>query len=176
MNAGTAKDLKDNYFADSIKFWNDVFDHPHYDQFWKDREILPHLTDVKPAVMVVGGFFDAEDAYGTFETYKAIEKQNPKNNSILVAGPWFHGGWVRGDGSSFGVIQFDQKTSVTYQEKFELPFFNYYLKGKGDFKGAEANIFVTGSNQWKSFDKWPPKDVEDKKLYLQPQGKLGFEK
>ena len=176
MNAGTAKDLKDTYFGDSVKFWNDAFAHPHYDQFWKDREILPHLTDVKPAVMVVGGFFDAEDAYGTFETYKAIEKQNPKNNSILVAGPWFHGGWVRGDGSSFGDIQFDQKTSVTYQEKFELPFFNYYLKGKGDFKAAEANIFVTGSNQWKSFEKWPPQDVEDKKLYLQPQGKLGFEK
>lgn len=75
-------------------------------EFWKDRNILPHLTQVKPAVMVVGGFFDAEDAYGTFETYKAIEKQNPKANNILVAGPWFHGGWVRGDGKQFGDIKF----------------------------------------------------------------------
>lgn len=84
--------------------------------------------------MVVGGFFDAEDAYGTFETYKAIEKQNPKANNILVAGPWFHGGWVRGDGKQFGDIKFDHPTSIDYQQNLELPFFNYHLKGKGNSK------------------------------------------
>ncbi|RZK54454.1 MAG: CocE/NonD family hydrolase [Pedobacter sp.] len=102
LEAGSVKNLKDKYFADSIKFWNDLFKHPNLDTFWKARVILPHLTNVKPAVMVVGGFFDAEDAYGTFATYKAIEKQNPGANNILVAGPWFHGGWVRSDGSYFG--------------------------------------------------------------------------
>ncbi|MGJ1196461.1 CocE/NonD family hydrolase [Sphingobacterium spiritivorum] len=176
LNAGTVKNLKETYFADSIKFWNDLFAHPDYDQFWKSRLITPHLTNVQPAVMVVGGFFDAEDAYGAFKTYQSIEQQNKKNNNILVMGPWFHGGWVRGDGSSFGDIQFDQKTSIHYQEELELPFFEYYLKGQGNFNAAEANIFLSGSNEWKKFSSWPPKETQQRNLYLQPNGKLSFDK
>jgi putative CocE/NonD family hydrolase len=176
LEAGSVKNLKDKYFADSIKFWNDLFKHPNRDDFWKARTITPHLTNVKPAVMAVGGFFDAEDAYGTFATYKAIEKQNPNSNNILVAGPWFHGGWVRSDGSSFGDIPFGQPTSTYYQENFELPFFKYYLKNEGNFNAAEANIFITGSNEWKKFKSWPPAETETKNLYLQPNGKLAFTK
>lgn len=176
LESGSVKNLKEKYFADSIRFWNNLFAHPNLDTFWKARNIQQHLTNVKPAVMVVGGFFDAEDAYGTFATYKSIEKLSPGASNILVAGPWFHGGWVRGSGSSFGDIDFGQPTSTLYQEKFELPFFKYYLKGEGDFKAAEANIFVTGSNQWKEFSSWPPKATEEKTLYLQPGGKLSFEK
>ncbi len=176
LEAGSVKNLKDKYFADSIKFWNNLFKHPNLDTFWRARLITPHLTNVKPAVMVVGGFFDAEDAYGTFATYKAIEKQNPGANNILVAGPWFHGGWVRSTGSSFGDIQFGQPTSTYYQQNLELPFFKFYLKGEGDFNPAEANIFVTGSNQWKRFNAWPPAETESRNLYLQPNGKLAFTK
>jgi putative CocE/NonD family hydrolase len=176
LEAGSVKDLKEKYFADSIRFWNNLFAHPNLDTFWRARNIQPHLTHIKPAVMVVGGFFDAEDAYGTFATYKSIEKQNPGANNILVAGPWFHGGWVRGNGSSFGDINFGQPTSTWYQENFELPFFKYHLKGEGSFSPAEANIFVTGSNEWKKFSAWPPKETEDKTLYFQPNGKLSFDK
>lgn len=176
LEAGSVKNLKDKYFADSIRFWNNLFKHPNLDTFWKARLITPHLTNVKPAVMVVGGFFDAEDAYGTFATYKAIEKQNPNANNILVAGPWFHGGWVRGNGSSFGDLQFGQPTSTYYQENLELPFFKYHLKGEGKFNPAEATIFVTGSNQWKNFNTWPPAETEQKNLYFHPNGKLSFEK
>lgn len=176
LESGSVKNLKDKYFADSIKFWNDLFAHPNLDIFWQARDIQPHLTNVKPAVMVVGGFFDAEDVYGTFATYKSIEKQNPGANNILVMGPWFHGGWVRSTGSSFGDIEFGQPTSTDYQKNFELPFFKHYLKGEGNFKPAEANIFVTGSNEWKRFNTWPPKETETRALYLQPNGKLSFEK
>lgn len=176
LEAGSVKNLKDKYFADSIKFWNDLFKHSNLDTFWRARQILPHLTSVKPAVMVVGGFFDAEDAYGTFETYKAIEKQNPGANNMLVAGPWFHGGWVRSAGSSFGDIQFGQATSTYYQQNLELPFFKYHLKGEGKLNAAEANIFVTGSNEWKKFNTWPPAETVSKNLYLHPNGKLAFEK
>lgn len=176
LESGSVKNLKDKYFADSIRFWNNLVAHPNYDNFWKERLILPHLTNVKPAVMVVGGFFDAEDAYGTFATYKAIEKQNPGANNILVAGPWFHGGWVRSNGSFFGDIKFGQETSTYYQQNLELPFFKYYLKGEGTFNPAEANIFITGSNQWKKFNTWPPTETESRNLYLQPNGKLSFTK
>ncbi len=176
LEAGSVKDLKTRYFADSIKFWNNLFKHPNLDTFWQARTITQHLNKVKPAVMVVGGFFDAEDTYGTFATYQAIEKQNPENKNILVAGPWYHGGWVRSTGESFGDMKFDQATSIHYQQQLELPFFKYYLKGEGSFNAAEANIFVTGSNQWKGFEQWPPAEMTYKNLYFHENGRLSFEK
>ncbi|WP_244874863.1 CocE/NonD family hydrolase [Empedobacter brevis] len=174
LEGGSVKELKNTYFQDNIKFYNDLFAHPDYDQFWQDRNPLPHLKYVKPAVMTVGGFFDAEDAYGAFETYKAIEKQNPNATNILVAGPWFHGGWVRAKGDTFGDMQFGSATGEYYQQQIELPFFNYYLKDKGDFKPTEARIFITGSNEWKQFETWPPKNSSTKKMFLQSNGKITF--
>src|SRR5690606_733239 len=146
--------------------------HSTLDSFWMNRTITHHLNQVKPAVMIVGGLFDAEDTYGTFETYKQIEQRNKDNNSFLVVGPWFHGGWVRSEGESFGDIKFGTKTSLDYQQKFELPFFEYYLKGTGEFNPAEATIYITGSNQWKSFDQWPPKELEEKSLYFSENERL----
>lgn len=176
LEEGTIKNLKDKYFADSIRFWNNLFAHPNLDTFWQARNIRSHLKNVKPAVLVVGSAFDAEDAYGTFATYKSIEKQNPGAMNNLVIGPWFHGGWVRSDGNKLGAIDFGQKTSSYYQQNFELPFFNYYLKNKGSYKPAEATVFFTGSNQWKNFKTWPPADAETRSLYLHADGKLDFQK
>ena len=174
LEGGSVKELEAKYFKKNIKFYNDLFAHPDYDQFWQDRNPLPHLTSVKPAVMTVGGFFDAEDAYGAFETYKAIEKQNPNVTNMLVAGPWFHGGWVRSKADTFGDMQFGSPTGEYYQQNIELPFFNYYLKEKGNFKPTEAHIFITGSNEWKQFETWPPKNISTQKLYLQANGKIAF--
>lgn len=176
LGLGALKNVKQKYFGDSIKFWNDLMAHGTYDQFWKNMNIRPHLKGVKPAVLVVGGFFDAEDAYGALHTYKAIEDQNPGAKNNLVMGPWFHGGWSRGTGESFGDINFGQATSTSYQKNLEFPFFMQYLKDAADAKLAEANIFVTGSNEWKAFETWPPKNTENKMLYFQPEGLLSFEK
>lgn len=176
LSVGALKNVKQKYFGDSIKFWDDMMAHGTYDAFWKGMNIRPHLTGVKPAVLVVGGFFDAEDAYGALHTYQAIEKQNPTTKNNLVMGPWFHGGWSRGTGESFGDISFGQATSTWYQKNLEFPFFMQYLKDATDAKIAEANIFITGSNEWKGFATWPPQNTENKTLYFQPEGKLSFQK
>ncbi|QKJ31615.1 CocE/NonD family hydrolase [Mucilaginibacter mali] len=177
LEQGALPNLKKNFLGDSVKFWDDMMNHPNYDEFWKARNILPHLTNIKPAVMTVGGFFDAEDAYGAQQVYKTIEKQNPQTvKNMLVLGPWFHGGWERGDGDIFGDINFGQKTSEYFRANIELPFFNYYLKDKGTMDLPEANIFITGSNEWKKFAKWPPQNTVEKTIYLQPNGKLSFSK
>ena len=174
LDLGALKNVNKKYYGDSIQFWNEMMAHGTYDAYWKARNIRPHLKNITPAVMVVGGFFDAEDAFGALNTYKAIEAQSPNANNKLVMGPWFHGGWVRSKGDFFNDIRFGQETSTYYQQKLELPFFTYYLKDKGDFKPAEATIFVTGSNKWHNFDTWPPKDVMSKSLYFQANGKLSF--
>lgn len=174
LSIGALKNVNQKYFGDTIKFWNDMMQHGTYDQFWKDMNIRPHLKDIKPAVLVVGGFFDAEDAFGALNTYKAIEAQSTKTNNSLVMGPWFHGGWARGTGAQFGDIAFGQPTSTWYGQNVEFPFFMHYLKDTNDALPAEATIFITGSNEWKKFSTWPPKDTETQALYLQADGKLSF--
>lgn len=168
----TLSGLKNEYLSHTVKFWDNLEKHSTLDSFWVARTITNHLNDVKPAVMIVGGLFDAEDTYGSFETYKQIEKRNKDNNSVLVMGPWFHGGWVRSEGDSFGDIRFGQKTSLDYQKDYEMPFFEYYLKGEGSFNPAEANVFFSGGNEWKHFDQWPPKDVTQDNLFLNANGKI----
>jgi putative CocE/NonD family hydrolase len=168
------QNAKTKYFDDTIAIWNDIVAHPNYDEFWQKRNILPHLKNIKPAVMIVGGWYDAEDLYGTFKTYRIIEKNNPGINNILVIGPWIHGGWVRTDGSFLGNVSFGSKTSLFYQDSIDLPFFNYYLKDKGTLNLPKAMMFMTGKNEWKRFDKWPPENLDARKLYLHASGKLAF--
>ncbi|HXG92526.1 MAG TPA: CocE/NonD family hydrolase [Blastocatellia bacterium] len=174
LQMGPLRNSNDKYFKGQIAFWNELMNHPNYDDFWKARNTRPHLVNIKPAVMTVGGWFDAEDLFGALNTYKSIEKQNPGAYNILVMGPWFHGGWARGDGERLGGVSFGAKTSVFYRENIELPFFNYYLKDKGDLKLPEAYVFETGTNTWKTYDAWPPKNVETQNLYLHAGGKLSF--
>ncbi len=174
LDMGPVKNIAAYYFGDSIKFWNDAISHPNYDNFWKARNPIQFLKNVGPAVMTVGGWFDAEDLYGTLHTYQAIEKQNPQSHpNYLVMGPWSHGQWAIGEAENLGNIYWGQDANKSYQE-LEVKFFDHYLleKGKADF--PEANIFVTGANEWRSFSTWPPANVTDQKIYLQAAGKLEF--
>ncbi|WP_448702285.1 CocE/NonD family hydrolase [Mucilaginibacter sp. AW1-3] len=177
LEMGALPNFKKKYLGDSVKFWDNMMNHPNYDSFWQGMNIRPHLVNIKPAVLTVGGFFDAEDAFGAQNVYKAIEKQNPQTTkNMLVLGPWFHGGWERSDGDTFGDQNFGQKTSAWFRENVELPFFNYYLKDKGTMDLPEATIFITGSNEWHKFKTWPPANTVEKSLYLQANGKITFDK
>ena len=163
--------------GDSILFWKDLMNHPNYDAWWKERDARVGCKDVKPAMLTVGGLFDAEDCYGAWRLYEAIEKQSPKTNNKIVMGPWFHGGWSKGDGSFLGNVRFGSKTSNYFQENIEIPFFNYHLKGKGNIdKIAEASIFFTGENKWRNLETWPPKTIIPTELYFNDQASLSFKK
>lgn len=175
LKTGALSNFTKKYMGDSIAFWTDLMNHPNYDAWWKARNARVGLYNVQPAMLIVGGLFDAEDCWGAWNTYKAIEKQSPTTNNKLVMGPWFHGQWSgRGsDGSFLGNVKFGSPTSTYYAENFEIPFFNYYLKGKGSVdKIAEANIFFTGENTWKQFATWPPKNVTATPIYLGKNGTL----
>jgi putative CocE/NonD family hydrolase len=157
------------------KLWDQLLLHPNYDQFWKERNILPNLKNVRAAVMTVGGWYDNEDLYGALETYRWIEKQNPGIYNVLVMGPWSHGGWSRGDGEWLGTAYFGGKTGVHYRATYELPFFNYFLKDKGSIAQIkEVNTFDTGSNSWREFGDWSPTSSTETGLYLLDNGQLKF--
>jgi putative CocE/NonD family hydrolase len=172
LRLGPLSNADKNYFKGDVPFWNDVMAHGNYDEFWKSRNLRPHLAHIKPTVMTVGGWFDAENLFGALETYRHTEANSPGITNVLVMGPWSHGGWSGGDGDALGPVRFNAKTSVFYREQIELPFFEHHLKGKGENKHPEAWVFETGANQWRKHEAWPPKDARAKALYLQSGGRL----
>jgi hypothetical protein len=155
--------------------WTEFLKHSTYDSFWQARNIRPHLKNVHCAVMTVGGWYDNEDLFGALETYRWTERQNPGITNMLVMGPWYHGGWSRADGDKLGDIDFHSKTSKFYREKIELPFFRHFLKGDTNYTATEAQVFETGTDRWRRFDVWPPKDAVAKTLYFRAGGALDFE-
>lgn len=154
--------------------WNEFLAHSTYDGFWQARNIRPHLKNVKCAVMTVGGWFDAEDLFGALETYRWTERQNPGITNVLVMGPWAHGAWGRATGDKLGDVNFHAKTAEYYREKIELPFFRHFLKGDTNYSGAEAQVFETGTDVWRSYDAWPPRDAIKTNLYFHGAGTLSF--
>jgi putative CocE/NonD family hydrolase len=146
--------------------------HPTYDEYWLARNVPKDLDRITHPVLIVASWFDAEDFYGPFRMYRAIEEKNQPNATTLVVGPWTHGGWARSDGESIGRVHFGSKTGVFYREQVELPFFNYYLKAKGTLDLPEALVFETGAGEWRRHDAWPPKGTSPLVLYLLPDGHL----
>jgi putative CocE/NonD family hydrolase len=174
LEMGPLSNANKKYFKDDVAFWNEMMQHSNYDDFWTARNLRPHLKNIRPAVLTVGGWFDAENLYGALQTYKSVEASTPNATNLLVMGPWLHGGWARDDGASLGPVPFNSKTSVYFREQIEFPFFQYYLKSKGSPNFPEAWVFETGTNHWRKYDTWPPRKTKSRSLYLGAGGSLGF--
>lgn len=175
LEMGPLKNADAKHFKGEVAYWNEVMRHGVYDDFWKARNLRPHLKNIKPAVLTVGGWFDAENLFGALETYRSVERQSPESANTIVMGPWIHGGWSGGDGATVGDISFAAKTGEFYREKIEFPFFEHYLKDKGDGRRPEAWMFQTGTNQWRRYDAWPPQNAQARVLYLRSGEKLSWE-
>jgi putative CocE/NonD family hydrolase len=161
--------------GDSIAFWKELYQHPNLDDWWKARNARVAMYNIKPAILVTGGLFDAEDCFGAWNLFKAIRSQSPSTNSHLVMGPWYHGQWASNDGTHLGNVRFGSNTSFWYQNTIEMPFFNYYLKGEGAEPNLPtATVFFSGENTWKKFQQWPPAEKQDQPIYLQANGGLGW--
>ena len=174
LQTGNIDNLDKLYLKGSNWLFNDQFKHDTYDAYWQSRDLSRHMKNVHCAVLVVGGWYDAEDLMGPYRTFYAINKFNPGTPTTLVEGPWVHGGWAHSDGSSLGDVQFNAKTSEYFRTNVQFPFFEHYLKGKGAAQ-PKAVVFETGTNVWRTFEEWPPKAATPKTLYFHAGGKLSFE-
>jgi putative CocE/NonD family hydrolase len=174
LQAGDIANLDTQYLKGSNWLFNDQFKHDTYDDYWKQRDLSQHMKNVKCAVLVVGGWYDAEDLEGPYRTFYAINKFNPDTPATLVEGPWVHGGWARSDGTHLGDVQFNAKTGAYFRSEIQFPFFEHYLKGGGKAP-PKAVVFETGTNVWRRFETWPPKTAAAKTLYFHKGGKLGFD-
>lgn len=174
LKAGPTSNLDKQYLKGSNPLFNDQLYHTTYDDYWKMRDLSLHMKNVKCAVLVVGGWFDAEDLSGPLNTFNAIDKFNPGVVSTIVEGPWVHGGWARSSGDHLGDAQFNSRTAEFFRKNIQFPFFEYYLKGKGSAL-PKAYVFETGTNVWRTYETWPPAQAKPKTLYFHAGGKLSFD-
>jgi putative CocE/NonD family hydrolase len=174
LSLGSLANSEEKFFKHKNPWWSEDITNTAYNEYWQSRSIWKHLTGIKPAAMVVGGWFDAEDLQGPLRTFDFMEHHTPPATNMLVMGPWTHGGFARGEGDKVGNVSFGSNTSAYFREHIEFPFFRYQLKGKGDGKFPRAWVFQTGVNQWRKFDSWPPKDAQPETIYLDAKGKLSL--
>jgi len=174
LKAGPTSNLAKKDLKNENWLFNDQLYHTTYDEYWKSRDLSRHMQNVHCAVMVVGGWYDAEDLAGPWKTWAAIGKFNPGTVDTIVEGPWVHGGWARSDGDHLGDVTFNAKTGEYFRENIQFPFFEYFLKGKGE-PLPKAYMFETGTNVWRKYDAWPPHGGEAKILYFHADGKLSFD-
>ncbi len=175
LNLGPVANANSHYMKNQVKFWNELTRNSTWNAFWDARDVLPHLRKIKPAMLVVGGWYDAENLYGALHTYQAIEQNNPNTFNMLVMGPWSHGQWGNDDGEQLGDLNFGAKTAAFYLEHVEIPFFNHYLKDRKKPELAEAIVFETGANAWRFLERWPPAQATPRAVYLHADGALRFE-
>jgi putative CocE/NonD family hydrolase len=175
LEMGSLANADEKYFKHRQPLWNLNVDHTTYDDVWQSRAIWKYLKNIKPAVMLVGGWYDTEDPQGLLRQHAFMEKNGPPVVDMLVMGPWNHGGFARGDGDRLGNVNFGSKTGIYYREKIELPFFLYWLKGQGESTFPRAYVFQTGVNQWRKFDAWPPAATTPSTVYLDARGKLAWQ-
>jgi uncharacterized protein len=182
LRMGTLRDAEDKYFKHQNEFWSTMVQHDTYDDFWKARALSPQMHHLTAAVLVVGGWYDAQDLGGTPRLFQAIMKDGSAPAATLVMGPWTHGSWSGGNGDTLDNLRFKENTSLFYRENIEFPFFLEHLKGQGNGLKTEDNpkvpkawVFATGTNKWYRFDTWPPTNVVRRSLHLEAGGKLSFD-
>lgn len=170
LRHGSPADLDANFFKGEVKSWTDDVEHVTYDAYWKSRNLRPHLKDIRPAVLTVGGFFDDEDPFGPFQVNLALDRQSPRTEHHLVVGPWFHGGWGVPGYRLLGNVDFGSEVSKHFQDDIEYPFFMHHLKGAPDPRLTKAIVFETGLNRWNQYDSWPPTEAKHTPFYFREGG------
>src|SRR5450432_201455 len=173
LQLGSLKNVNEKYFHNKIPTWNNFVKHPNYDSFWQKNSPLSYVKYPQIPQLHVGGYYDQEDLNGPQLMYAQMEKKDTFNRNHIVLGPWYHGEWAAGKGDSLGKISFVEKTGIRFRE-LQKAWFDYWLKGIGDGKFDEATCFQTGSNQWKTYTSWPPKEAIIKNLYAAANNKASF--
>jgi len=175
LKLGSLKNVNEKHFHNKIPTWNNFVKHPNYDEFWKQNSPLTYVKYPQIPELHVGGYYDQEDINGPQLMYNHLEKKDSFNRNHIVLGPWNHGQWARAKADSLGKISFESATAVWFQA-LQKKWFDYWLKGIGDGKFEEAYCFQTGSNQWKTYSKWPPQEAAIKKLYVGADKTASFKK
>lgn len=175
LDAGPLSNVNAKFLHGSIPFWNEIVEHPNYDNFWHREAWVSQLHSSPVPNLNVAGFWDQEDPWGPWQIFRHSLENDPKNDDFMVAGPWYHGEWQSPTASKIGIVPFGHQTAVEFRENIEAPFFRYYLHGQGAKFAWKASMFQTGSNTWRTYASWPPPEAKPQNIYLHANGNLSFE-
>jgi len=175
LRQGSLAEMSRRHGLTANPYWMMNLEHTTLDAFWKARGIWRHFRDVTPAVLAVGGWFDAENLHGALRTYDALRTQSPHTTAHLVMGPWTHGAWARGAGDRVGALAFDTETARYYRDRIEFPFFAHHLfdAAPSDAEAlAPVTVFDTGRHAWLELDAWPAAGTRTVTFHLAPERAL----
>ena len=176
LRTGPTKNHSPIHLQGKVAFWDSIMAHPDYDAYWQKRGIWKHVKNIKPAVLTVGGWYDAEDPYGPLRLNRSLDEMSASTPRTFVMGPWTHGAWNRSDGDSLGALRFGSRTGQFFRDSIGFPFFSCLLKDRCGSPLPKVAVFQTGANQWRTFDAWPPRAVRPRPIYLREDGRLAFER
>jgi putative CocE/NonD family hydrolase len=175
LSLGPLSSVNGRYFHNKLPTWNEFTRHPNYDRYWTDQAVAPYLNAVKVPILNIAGWWDPEDFYGPLTIYGALAKHDTKHRNYLIVGPWNHGSW-RGTARRLGAIDFGSDTAQYYARNLLAPWLSHWLWRKGEMSMPGATVFETGSNQWKRYDSWPPKEgIAARRLFLGSNRRLSFD-
>lgn len=176
LGLGPLSTVNDKYLHGSIPYWNFMIENPDYDAEWKKSAWVNRLHSSTVPNLNVAGFWDQEDPWGPWQIFRHAAEKDPDHTNFMVAGPWYHGEWQSPKGDTIGIIPFGgHETAREFRANIEAPFFRYYLHGEGEKPAWAASTFQTGSNSWRTYSAWPPKEAKPTKLYLHADGALSFD-
>ena len=180
LSVWSVDEMAQRYGLDQVGYYRKVKAHPAYDSFWQSQAMDKLLAKepVSVPVMLVHSLWDQEDIYGAVHVFAAIKPKDTDHKVFLVLGPWYHH-QARLDGSAIGAIQFGNDTAAYFRENLLRPFFDHFLRDVSPPADlAPVTAFETGTNRWERLPTWPETGEDGKfdpaSLFLQPNGKLGF--
>ncbi len=178
--------LERGNFAEDVKqsgsitlpTWKLFLEHPAYDSVWRSRGVQHSLSSVAVPTLTVGGYYDQEDIFGPQIEYSTLEPRDQSRQNYLVLGPWRHGYWASSS-RHLGNLDYTEPVGKEFRALIEAKFFAHYLK---DMPGANPSGFVledtasfqTGSNTWKYYSHFPPKESQPTSLHLAGAGLLSW--
>jgi hypothetical protein len=178
--------LERGSFAEDVKksgskvlpTWKLFLEHPAYDSVWSSRGVEHHLDTVAVPTLTVGGTYDQEDMFGPQIEYATLEPHDTKHENFLVLGPWRHGYWSSSS-RHLGNVDYGQPIGKEFRSQIEAKFFAHYLKDapgedKAGFDLENSASFQTGSNTWKRYAHFPPKEAQTTSLHLAAEGQLSW--
>ncbi len=159
--------------AKALPTWKLFLEHPAYDNAWASRGVQNSLNAVAVPTLTVGGYYDQEDMYGPQEEYARLEPHDADHRNFLVLGPWRHGYWSSSS-RHLGNLDFTEPIGKEFRARIEAKFFGHFLKDEAGFDLEDTASFQTGSNTWKYYSHFPPRESQPTSLHLQGGGLLSW--
>jgi putative CocE/NonD family hydrolase len=161
----------DEKLGRKMPLFKEFLTHDRMDDYWKRVQLGPEdFAKIDIPVLATTGWFDG-DQTGTLHYWAGMQAKPGGADQYLTIGPWGHIESFMGGAEKQGEIALS-KDSIIDNRAMHLAFYDRYLKqSTTTFDQPKVRVFVSGINQWKSYDRFPVPDAKEQRLYFAGAGK-----